>query len=433
MKRFLSTFLILTLFLFLTVSCSEVAPMTSFPQKDQLRLSSFVGVWTNKNEDRYYRFTTTGLWYCYNGSGQVEGSGEVEFDGKTFNLVADDGQVERFTVDQNAFKDDNNQTYHRTDSPSSLITSSEYENFFHSWYEESNLEGNVLTLTDPDLWVLINNKNEILFEGTFYAYVEEPDCLYLYHKKDGSFYGELCLSETGLSLKQTQNNRLIQTEFATQENSTVRHIYFKDKGVECNYDLDSGFRLLRNGGAAYNDEHDYKKMPVTCSIVTEHDELDENGLRDLQISVIYNFKRTDLPYLDGGRLYNSVRFSQYDYYTGQLFDFNDTTVNENHVLTWVTEHDGISYQIECEFSCVWEYFQSDELLGQFKGTYRFTMPKDYDGFVICLRPVFNSYSAQVSSSTTPVVGTFMMEDLGEDMQKSIFCRIPKFAPQQNIQ
>ena len=52
----------------------------------------------------------------------------------------------------------------------------------------------------------------------------------------------------------------------------------------------------------------------------------------------------------------------------------------------------------------------------------------YDGFVICLRPVFNSYSAQVSASIQPQEGTLMMEDIGDDVSKSIFCRIEKYAP-----
>jgi hypothetical protein len=338
-----------------------------------------------------------------------------------------DGAVYQLTVDDDGFRDSEDDLFHRTESPSSLISSVEYEGYFNDWYEESNLEGNVLTVFEPDSWSLQSPNGEILSEGSFYAYAEEAGYLYLHTEEDGKFYCRLFLDEETLIQELPQNDRMILTHFSTRENSSVRYFYFKDKGVNCNYTLDSGSYLLRNGGAVYNDEREYKKMPVTCAIRTVSDDLDENGTRKLVLSVEYEFKRTNLPYLSGNRVYNSVRFSQYDYYTGEIFNLEDSTGNEDLISSWETTHDGVTYPIECRFTSQWEYSQSQEVLAMWKGTYELSMPADYDGLVICLRPVFNSYSSQVSATVLPAEGTKMLEDVGEDAEKSLFCRIPKFS------
>lgn len=427
MKRLVSAVFIAVLCLVLLSSCISEQPPIGDPSADRPRLSSYIGVWTNKDENCYYRFTTEATWYYYDENGEVDRNGDVEFDGEVFTLVCEDGAVYELFADDDGFRDQRDEIYHRTESPLSLISSVAYEGYFNDWYEQANLEGNVLSVNEPDSWFLKNAEGEVLVDGVFYAYAEEPGYLYLHTAEEGKFYCRLFLNEKNLIQELPQNDRMFLTHFALREDSTVRYFYFKEKNVECNYILDSGFRLLRNGGAAYNDERDYKKMPVTCSVSTVSDSLDENGMRQLVISVDYEFKRNNLPYLSGGRFYNSVRFSQYDYYTGDLFNLEDSTGNENLISSWETSHDGVTYQIACKFLSEWEYSQSEDVLARWKGTYELSMPADYDGFVICLRPVFNSYSAQVSSVSLPVEGTKMMEDVGDDVEKSIFCRIPKFS------
>jgi hypothetical protein len=233
----------------------------------------------------------------------------------------------------------------------------------------------------------------------------------------------LSVHEKGVLLQTHRDDNVIKTVFSTKENSTDRYFYFKEKGVDCDYLIGSGDRLLRNGAAAYNDAHDYKKMPVTCRIEIVDDVIDENGFRAVKVCITYDFYRRDLPILAGSRIYNSVRFSQYDYYTGQLFYMDDSTGDAELVCNWQTEHDGKLFDIQCSFSSNWEYSPSDEIAVRFCGTYDLVIPQDYDGFVFCLRPVFNSYSAQVSASISPEDGTLMLEDLGEDVKKSIFARL----------
>lgn len=427
MKRLLVFCLILAMCLPTLFACHYEVTSPVVPGRDRLRLSAFVGVWTNEDMDRYYRFTPESLWFYYNANGQVENKGDVDFDGEIFTLNADSGEKLILTAKNDGFLDEEKTLFHRTDSPSSLISSAEYEAYFTDWYEEANLNGNVLTISEPDSWVLKDPEGSILSEGNFIAYVDETDYLYLYHKEDRSYYARLTVTDQGMILEQPLEDRLVQTLFSTVENATDRYFYFKDKGVSCDYALGSGMRLLRNGGAAYNEAHDYKRMPVTCEIATVRDELNAEGLRELEILVTYQFKHTDLPYLAGGIVYNSVRFSQYDYYTGEVLYLDDSTGDENLSSTWVTSHDEIDFEIRCDFSSQWVYSNSKEILATWYGTYKLVMPADYDGFVICLRPVYNSYSAQISSSVTPEVGTLMMEDIGEDVDKAIFCRIPKFA------
>jgi len=427
MKRIVLFSLILAICLTSFSSCRYQVVTPGVQGQERLRLSSYVGVWTNEEKDRYYRFTPESLWFCYNENGQVENKGDVDFDGKTFTLNVDSGESLSLTVKNNGFLDEEGKLFHRTESPSSLISSAEYEAYFTDWYEEANLNGNVLTISEPDSWILKNPDGNVLSEGNFFAYVDETDYLYLYHKDDRSYYARLTLNDQTLAFEQPLEDRSVQTLFSTVENATDRYFYFKDKGVSCDYALGDGMRLLRNGGAAYNEVHDYKRMPVTCEISTVRDDLNDEGFRELEILVTYKFKHTDLPYLSGGIVYNSVRFSQYDYYTGEVLYLDDSTGNEDLTSTWVTSHDDVNYEIRCDFSSQWVYANSNEILATWYGTYKLVMPAEYDGFVICLRPVYNSYSAQISSSVTPEAGTLMMEDIGEDVDKAIFCRIPKFA------
>ncbi len=430
MKKALSLILVFCLLSMMISGCINTGDTTVLPGAKPIRLSDYVGVWTDEEKSCYYRFTSTGLWYRYNNNGEVEVNGEVdEFDGEIFRLVALDGEVLKLYVSENGFKNQKDVQFQRTDSPSSLVSSEKYESFFELWYEDGNLAGNILTVSEPDIWKLTTPKGEVLFEGNFYAYADESEYLYLYLKETGAFYARLSHSELGLLGEKHADGRVIQTTFCIEENSKLRSFYFKEKGIVCDYAIDSGLRLLRNGGAAFNDAHDYKKMPVSCGISTVSDTVDENNMRQLEIKVNYEFKRQDLPYLSGNRIYNSVRFSQYDYYTGELLNLDDSTGNEDLITTWEPIHDDVSYKIECQFSSSWQYSDSDDILVRWQGTYILKMPVDYDGFVICLRPVYNSYSAQVSASIQPEEGTLMMEDLGEDVTKAIFCRIERYAPE----
>ncbi len=426
MKKIISLALCQIFLLLCLCSCLNSGSTPVDPVANRLRLSNFVGVWTNESESRYYRFTTNNLWYCYNVSGEVERNGELDFDGQTFTLTDQKGETVLLTAqDEVQFFDENNEAFRRTDSPSSLMSSEQYGFYFDRWFEEGNLEGNVLSIAEPDVWVLKNSQEKTIAEGRFYAYAGEEENLYLYDGKTGSFFARLLYSEDGLVAEKQQDNRVEKTIYRTEENSTVRHFYFKEKEIDCDYFVGDGTRLLRNGGAVYNDAHDYKKMPVSCQIDITEDKIDQDGQRQLNVVVIYEFKRKDLPAISGSRIYNSVRFSQYDYYTGELFYLDDSTGNENLTSQWETEHDGQSYTIQCDFSSKWDYSSQEEVFVRWQGTYQLTMPRDYDGFVICLRPVFNSYSAQITSSVPPQEGTLLMEDLGEDVSRSIFCRIER--------
>ncbi len=424
MKRFLCLILALFLCSALLFSCQPNTPQGT-AGSSALRLSDFVGVWTNDANDLYYRFTASGLWYRYNSDGEVESKGDVSFDGSIFTLIDENGSTHYLNCsDQSSFLDSEKVSFHRTDSPSSLVSASGYEDYFNTWLEDANTLGNRLVIGEPDRWSYTDPNGKVLSEGSFYAYANEEENLYLHLEESGDFYATLSLTEKCLIFQRHIEDRVIQTEFATEENSKPRSFYFKEKGIEINYYLGEGPRLLRNGGAAFNEAHDYKKMPVICSIKSVQD-LVSNGQRQVEIVVNYEFKKSDMPSLNGSKIYNSVRFSQYDYYTGELFYLDDSTGTEHLQSRWVTEHDGQSYQIRCDFTSYWDYPNNDDVMVRWNGTYRLVFPEDYDGFVICLRPVFNSYSAQVSGSITPQEGTLLLEDLGEDVDKALYCRIEK--------
>jgi len=425
-KRFLSLIGIVVIFSLLT-SCT---PGTASPGElgtNKLRLSDFVGVWTEEENQVYYRFTPNSLYYRYNELGEVVEKGEVAFNGETFVLTDGEGRVSRLKAkNRDGFVDADQKKFTRTDSPSSLISSQEYQQFFNLWYEDGNLEGNVLIIAQPDVWLLQTPTEKVLAKGSFFAYADEEEYLYLYEMETGDYYARLRLSEDGLTFEKTVEDRHLTTRFSTEENAIVRYLYFKDKGISCNYYTGSGSRLLRNGGAVYNDSHDYKKMPVNCRIDLKDDHINEQGLRELDIVLTYEFDRDNLPTLSGNRIYNSVHFTQCDYYTGEIFSMDNSSGNEYVSCSWITEHDAIEYKVECDFSSRWEYPQYQDVFVRWSGTYHLTMPADYDGFVICLRPVYNSYSAQIASPIQPQEGTLLLEELGEDVEKSIICRIEAF-------
>ncbi len=429
MKRLFAFAFSLLLVLLSVFGCVPTETPGQNVQEKRYRLSDFVGVWTDAEKSEYYRFTASGTWYCYNQSGEVLDHGAVELDQEQLTLSGEKKTEVLLVNGQDSIQKDGGIVFSRTESPESLISSQMYEHYFTSWYEESNLLGNVLTVSEPDFWKLNDPNGVTIKEGVIYAYAGEEEVLYLYEKETGDFYGMLSEHEKGILLQTHRDDGVFKTVFSTEDHSTNRYFYFKEKEVLCDYLIGSGDRLLRNGAAAYNDAHDYKKMPVTCRIEIVDDVVDENGLRAVKVSIIYDFYRRDLPILAGNRIYNSVRFSQYDYYTGQLFYMDDSTGDEELVCNWQTEHDGKQFDIQCSFSSNWEYSPSEEIAVRFCGTYDLVIPQDYDGFVFCLRPVYNSYSAQVSASISPEEGTLMLEDLGEDVSKSIFARLlPKEEP-----
>lgn len=425
MKRFMALFIAVVMIMPILAACAPKKNVGDH-QDDRLRLSNFVGVWADDEKTVYYRFTPTSRWFCYNDGGEVESRGSVVFDGKTFSMTDEDGiQSKLYANDATTISDENGVFFYRTDSPTSLISSSGYEQYFDRWYEDSNLNGNVLCISEPDTWTLTDSDKNVLSEGVFYAYADENESLYLYDKDDGEYFATVSATENGIRMKRYRSDRVMISDYATMENSKVRTFYFKEKGIEIDYYLGDGERLLRNGGAAFDETHDYKKMPVTCQIQTSRDEITSDGQRQVEVVVTYIFKRSDMPYLSGSRIYNTVRFSQYDYYTGELFHLDDSTGTEQISSVWSTQHDDKTYTVQCDFSSYWDYPNSEDVMVRWNGTYRLTMPSDYDGFVICLRPVFNSYSAQVSASISPEEGTLVLEDLGDDVDKSIFCRVGK--------
>jgi len=430
MKRFNILLMILLMMSFCFFACVSQSESFQNPEGNRLRLSNFVGVWTDDEKTQYYRFTPNSLWYYYNSEGEVMGNGEVTFDGKSFTLSDETTKIDSKlnAVSKDLITNDKGNSFRRTDSPSSLISSEKYEDFFTRWYEDGNLKGNILSISAPDMWTYIDNEGKFIVGGDFYAYAGEEEALYLYTEGSGDYFARLHITENGLLMEETVVDRVVSTEYKTQENSTERSFYFKEKGVTCNYFIGSGPTLLRNGGAAFNDAHDYKRMPVSCRIDLISDQVDEGGSRQMEVLVTYDFHRMNLPILSGTRVYNSVRFSQYDYYTGKLFYLDDSTGNENLSSTWQTEVDGAVYEISCEFSSEWEYSGGEDIFATWRGVYKLTMPQEYDGFVVCLRPVYNSYSSQISASISPEEGTLLLEDLGDDIEKAIFCRLEKFDP-----
>ncbi len=431
MKRLIYLILAVLLIVLPVSGCDQAKPGGNTPEKVKPKLNQFVGVWKSSEQDLYYRLTPSGTWFSYNENGEVVFKGDVSFDGETFDLVTEDNHNILLYVGENdTLLDEKGIRYSRSDFSSSLMSSQQYEAYFNTWFEEKNLNGNTLMISEPDIWIYRDAKGNVIQKGNFYAYAGEEEVLYFYLSEDNSFYARARLVESDLIFEIHNTDSVKQIRFATELNSTQREIYFMDKGIDCNYILDSGTRLLRNGGAAFNDSHDYKKMPVTCSIDLVEDQIDEMGNRKAKINITYDFYRRDLPILSGNRIFNSVRFSQYDYYTGELFYLGNSEGDAAQNIQWTTSHDGVDYLIDCQFSSTWEYFQDEEVAVRFCGSYSLTIPADYDGFVVCLRPVYNSYSSQVSASISPEEGTLLMEDLGEDFDKSIFCRLEK--PSGNI-
>lgn len=422
MKKTLAMLLGMILLATALASCNrDSVPTTDAGVSEKVHLSDLVGVWTDGTGDTLYRFTPTGLWYQYNGQGEVSGKGTVSFDGETLTLRWDEtGEETALSVKGTEEILEDSASFRRTEAQSSLSDLEEFAPYFTQWHENGDLEGKILTISEPDSWRYLSPKGAILAQGYFNVFIEEENTPYLF-TSDDEFYATVSLTEEGLSMDRFVRGETVTTPFFTEENSSVVYSYFKEKEIEINYELGDGARLLRNGGAAYNDQRDYKRMSVNC-IISAHDLILDGDQAEFDLVVQYTFRKSDLPAMTG-RIYNTVRFSQYDYYSGEIFTMPDSTGNEALSCEWITICNGNEIGINCEFSSDWEYPKGDEILVHWVGTYHLTMPRDYDGLVICLRPVFNSYSAQISAESVLQEDTLALEDLGEDVGKSIYCRI----------
>jgi len=427
MKRPILIIITVLLVLSSLCGCENEVIQASFPSEKKLQMSDLVGVWKNQKDNLMYRFTPSGNWFCYDSEGKVLSTGKSVLKGDQLTVTDSQERNVVFTwKEKGRFYDEQGNTFIRSEIPNSLLSSGEYKKYLNQWYEEGNLNGDVLTITSPDLWSVSSSSGKVLQEGSVYAYAGEEEYLYLHEKSDGDFVARLYFDGQTLMCETYSQNLVIRTAFDSKENSQNNEIYFLKKNVRCNYTINSGYHLLRGGGAVYNEDHDYKKMPVSCSISLVEDTVNENGLRQVKVDIEYRFFRRDFPILSGNRYFSSVLFSQYDYYTGKLFYLDDSIGNDNQGIIWSTEYGGKEYEIQCRFSSKWEYTpDSENVVVSFRGTYDLTLPADYNGFVFCLRPVYNSYSQQVSASISPQEGTLMMEDLGGDAEKAIFCRLPK--------
>ena len=407
--------------LLIAVSCQHdpFRPVTG--AKQTVHLSDLVGIWSDEKGDTVYRFTPKGVWYRYNEEGEVSAKGVISFDGAALTLTRDEaGKKIVLTVESADLLKENDTTFRRTDVRSTLAETERYAPFFAEWFENADLEGNVLSIEEADVWNYRDAEGETLSEGAFVVFSEEEDTPYLFTAED-EFYGTLRMEEGKLLLSRFVSGEDTVFTFAAEADSTVTYAYFKDKDIRINYKLGSGARLLRNGGAAYNDQRDYKRMSVNCAVEAKGLSV-EDETATFDVVVRYTFRKSDLPAMTG-RIYNTVRFSQYDFYSGELFTMEDSTGDDSTDCVWETRRDDRDYRIDCRFSSQWEYPRGEDVLVRWIGTYHLSMPVDYDGLILCLRPVFNSYSAQISSEAVLQEDTLALEDLGEDVQKCIFCRI----------
>lgn len=422
MRRIVSIILCLTALLLSLVACAGDSGAPATKSGESIHLSRLVGVWADHKDVALYRFSPVGIWYRYTESGEVDARGTLSLKDGHLELKPEDGdKLILLDVDgQENIKDSDRGILHRVEAPFALSKADDFKPYFTTWFEEGDLEGNVLTIEASSRWIYSDPENKTLAEGNFTVFAEEEETPYLFTDEE-IFFATLSLTESGLSLRHFVRGQEVEISFCTEEDSAVTYAYFKDKKIGINYELGSGSRLLRNGGAAYNDQRDYKRMSVNCTVDAEGLEV-ENGTASFDLVVTYTFRKSDLPAMSG-RIYNTVRFSQYDYYTGKIFTMDDSTGNELLECTWEAERGGALYRIGCAFSSYWEYPGTDEALVRWVGTYHLTMPEEYDGFVLCLRPVFNSYAAQLSSESLLQEDALALDDLGEDVTKCLFCRI----------
>ncbi|MBP5288793.1 MAG: hypothetical protein J6Z79_02855 [Clostridia bacterium] len=422
MKRFVSFVICLVLLSLSLLSCERGNASITNEKSDLIQLSQLVGVWADYNDRALYRFSPVGGWYRYTEEGEVDAKGTLSLEGDTLKLTSDSSEDPIYLTVENKdhLMDEENGSLHRVDAQFALSKADDFKPYFTTWYEEGDLEGNTLKIAAASRWTYADPDGKEIEEGTFTVFSEEENTPYLFTDKE-EFYATLSLSETGLILKRFVRGAETETVFCLEENSTAVYAYFKDKKIDINYELGSGPRLLRNGGAAYNDQRDYKRMSVNCGMDLENYR-EENERAYVDLVVQYTFRKSDLPAMTG-RIYNAVRFAQYDYYTGKIFTMNDSTGDEVIECVWDTEYNGESCRIECAFSSAWEYVGSEEVLVKWVGTYRLAMPASYDGLVICLRPVYNSYSAQMNTEQGISQDMLALDDLGEDAEKCLLCRI----------
>ncbi|MGN0666612.1 MAG: hypothetical protein ACI4KF_08820 [Huintestinicola sp.] len=222
-------------------------------------------------------------------------------------------------------------------------------------------------------------------------------------------FGSLWVDETGITLyfddtgdvvmrlDRTESGELIDNEnggvFILVDGIRSSEPYFTRNGLAINAELDQGVFLLENGFASYEGDTGAGYTVGECywEVTKNYDET-RDGIREIKLEALCYVPQSSIGTFDGKPKISSYH-QLYDFYTGKWFtridEYKTSSRGKDYYLHTV-EWNGRSGIIEFTRSTDWENDVGDWAK---VGTthYHIFMPEWYDGLVLTLEPLPDSY------------------------------------------
>lgn len=193
--------------------------------------------------------------------------------------------------------------------------------------------------------------------------------------------------------------------------------YFLLYHIERNYTAGDDPAMIDNGAALYKEGGAYQPLPAYASVQVT-DVREENGRREIdfvaaeEISASDRSADTSAEYLTACGLY--------DYYTGARLGMNIPEDVLQSTAHWTITFREASYDIQVTYQYEWKAPSGKDNAAAYR-RYTVKMPLSYDGLVVILHPLCDTYTEYQDGDTG--LNGVDLDKLGDRIQKSVICRL----------
>lgn len=189
--------------------------------------------------------------------------------------------------------------------------------------------------------------------------------------------------------------------------------YFLLYRIERNYTAGDDPATLDNGAALYQEGGAYQTLPAYASVQVT-DVREENGWREIDFVAAEEISAPDRPADTSAKYLTACGL--YDYYTGARLGMNIPEDVLQSTAYWTVTFREASYDIQVTYQYEWK----EENKTAYR-RYTVKMPLSYDGLVVILHPLNDTYT-EYQDGDTGLNGADL-DKLGDRIQKSVICRL----------
>lgn len=190
--------------------------------------------------------------------------------------------------------------------------------------------------------------------------------------------------------------------------------YFLLYHIERNYTAGDDPVAIDNGAAQYKEGGAYHPLPAYGSVkVTAVRE--EGDWREIDFVATEEIHASDLPSADASAEYLTA-CGLYDYYTGARLEMTASEDVLQSTTYWTITFREASYDIQVIYQYEWK---EDNATAYRRYTVK--MPLSYDGLVVILHPLDDTYT-EYQDGDTGLSGVDL-DKLGDRIQNSVICRL----------